>query len=347
MWTRSRTLPLCLAVAFWAAGCAPQVVDVVEANRGGAGGGSSGTGALAGGGAGSGGAAGRPCDDPERDRDEDGTPDCYEDCPDQPLKTTPGICGCEFPDDDTDGVAGCVNLLDVLVHRYPFDGTGTIVVNSKGSADGVLVGGATLDGSGAVTLGGGRRGEYVDLPNGILSENASVTLEAFVRWSGGSPWQRIFDFGDDGSGTEGSRNGGGSSTYFFLTTQIPDDSAEGPVARVAYQKGGGVEAQVDAKRGFPYGVVTHVAVTFDYLSKTLALYMDGSLEGAHAFTGDNEVQIRLSEVNDINSWLGRSLYVADSDFGGLIYEFRIYSQALSAEQVLTSYRAGPDAAYLP
>lgn len=45
----------------------------------------------------------------DSDRDGDGAPDCDDGCPDDPLKTLPGACGCDVPDTDTneDGVADC------------------------------------------------------------------------------------------------------------------------------------------------------------------------------------------------------------------------------------------------
>src|SRR3954466_11191149 len=41
-----------------------------------------------------------------------------------------------------------------LVHRYSFDGEGTRITDSVGSADGSLQNGAVLDGAGHVTLDG-------------------------------------------------------------------------------------------------------------------------------------------------------------------------------------------------
>lgn len=42
------------------------------------------------------------CGTPDADTDSDGTPDCTDACPADPLKTAPGICGCGTPDTDTD-----------------------------------------------------------------------------------------------------------------------------------------------------------------------------------------------------------------------------------------------------
>ncbi len=43
------------------------------------------------------------CGTPDTDADEDGTPDCNDNCPDDPDKTDPEDCGCGTPDVDSDG----------------------------------------------------------------------------------------------------------------------------------------------------------------------------------------------------------------------------------------------------
>ena len=43
------------------------------------------------------------CGAPDTDADADGTPDCIDTCPEDPGKTTPGLCGCGTSDVDTDG----------------------------------------------------------------------------------------------------------------------------------------------------------------------------------------------------------------------------------------------------
>ena len=43
-----------------------------------------------------------PGEDDLLDTDDDGTSDCLEDCPDDPAKLTPGMCGCGVADTDTD-----------------------------------------------------------------------------------------------------------------------------------------------------------------------------------------------------------------------------------------------------
>lgn len=49
------------------------------------------------------------CEVSETDSDEDGTPDCIDDCADDSSKTNPGVCGCGTSDQDSDkdGVPDC------------------------------------------------------------------------------------------------------------------------------------------------------------------------------------------------------------------------------------------------
>jgi hypothetical protein len=321
--------------------CAPQVVDAVDTvvQTGGMGGGATAGAPGAGNGSGGATACATPnCCDPTADRDQDGVPDCMDGCPDQPAKTSPGICGCDIPDTDEGGVASCVGLIASLVHRYTFDGTGTLVHDSKGGPDGSVVG-TTLTGTGTVTLAGKMSGQYVNLPSGLLSVLASATLESWLTWYGGYEWQRIFDFGDDQTEVPGNRGSG--LTYLFLTPRITDSG--GALVRVAYQRTSYPEVQLDATRTLPVGRLTHVAVTFDASSTTLAVYIDGALENSKVV---DSVPIELSAIHDLNDWLGLSQYAADPQLGATLEEFRIYSRALDAAELRTSFSAGPNPSFL-
>jgi Zn-dependent metalloprotease len=51
------------------------------------------------------------CGVPDTDRDGDGVPNCIDGCPDDPDKSEPGVCGCGVPDTDRngDGVPNCID----------------------------------------------------------------------------------------------------------------------------------------------------------------------------------------------------------------------------------------------
>ena len=50
----------------------------------------------------------------------------------------------------------------------------------------------------------------------------------------------------------------------------------------------------------------------------------------------------LSSIEDVNSWLGQSQFEIDPGFAGSIHELRLYSVALSATDIESSFAAGPD-----
>jgi hypothetical protein len=225
----------------------------------------------------------------------------------------------------------CDALTSAIVHRYSFAGSAAAVIDSAGNADGSVQNGQ-LSGTGEVALNGDD--QFVDLPNGIVSQLQSATFEAWVDWAGGGQWQRIFDFGssDDVEGTP--RLG---ATYLFLTPR-----ATGNSVRVTFSSAGAnAEVVVDSTNQLPADGEHHVAVVVDAQGHTLRLYIDGALAGSTAF------QNQLSELSDVNNWLGQSQFSTDPLFEGSLLEFRIYGAALSAGQIALSFDLGPDAAITP
>ncbi len=271
------------------------------------------------------------CGVPDLDSDEDGTADCVDECPADAAKTRRGICGCGIADDQT----GCIGLRDALAHRYRFDGTGTVAVDSAGGADGTVVNTELTD-TGDLQLAGTDSDQYVDLENGLVSGLVDATFEVWLTWEvGDSSWQRIFDFGDTTVGTEGLQGTG--DTYLMLTPRVSGGSG---FMRAAYSEGGpSLETQVSASSALPTDAMHHVVVVIDDTDDRMALYLDGALEDETAFSGS------LSQIGDINNWLGRSQYSVDPELGATLHEFRIYDAALEASQIQISFSAGPDAAF--
>lgn len=77
--------------------------------------------------------------------------------------------------------ADCLKLKNALVRRYRFDGSGSTVVDAQGRPAGEVVN-AALTGNGTVVLAGGSSNQYVDLPNGIVSELQDATI-VIGQWS--------------------------------------------------------------------------------------------------------------------------------------------------------------------
>ncbi|HEY6079455.1 MAG TPA: LamG domain-containing protein [Polyangiaceae bacterium] len=251
-----------------------------------------------------------------------------DDCLEDAAKVYPGECGCGVPEER------CVPLKAALEHRYAFDGIGSVAVDDVGGpdGDGVIVN-RELAGTGQLQLlREGPDEQYVDLPDGIVSQLRSATFEAWLVWdTPGSDqfWERIFDFGVSTAG-EDVRAGGESYLFFapaefrtaYLNTMIP------------------AEIQASAETAFPTDTLVHLAVVVDANAQQLVMYLDAEEKGRALFDQP------LSAINDVNNWLGRSQFVADTRFGGTFLEFRIYSAALSEQQLRDSLALGDSPFFL-
>jgi hypothetical protein len=79
-----------------------------------------------------------------------------------------------------------------------------------------------------------------------------------------------------------------------------------------------------------------VVGVYDTASGVLSLYTNGVLDVTTTST------VRLEDVKNVNSWIGRAMFNGDAYLNASITEFRIYNAALSASQVAASYAAGID-----
>jgi hypothetical protein len=221
-----------------------------------------------------------------------------------------------------------------LVHRYSFDAStdGIEVVDSLPGRSGALVG-ATYgegDAAGTVILAGKDSNQYVDLPNHLLAGLKDVTLEAWVTWAGGAQWQRIFDFGEDETGVDGSRNGVPRSYLFLSCNPRPRFAFKVPPSQSS-------ELVMTGSNPIATAQLTQLGVVISETEQRASLFVDGLEVASTRFAG------AVSDVYDVNNWLGRSQFLADPGFEGSFTEFRIYGSALSASEVAASFAAGPDA----
>ncbi len=237
---------------------------------------------------------------------------------------------------------GGVHLQKGLVHRYSFNGN---VNDSVGSAHGTLVdpNGVASYSGGVLSLGntgsepsnshnpgGTPQGSYVDLPNSIISSlGTSATFEAWVVWNGtGGAWQRIFDFGRSDGG-EGISDSGGSQKFIMITPKSSSSQME-----LHYRNGTSTTAIT--RPTMPANDKAHVAVVWDGQASVVRFYVNGALVGVNA------TNMALTDLIDVNNWLGRSQYGADPLFAGGYDEFRIYNKALSSFELGQSRLMGPE-----
>jgi concanavalin A-like lectin/glucanase superfamily protein len=259
-------------------------------------------------------------------------PACGDQCPSDPAKLTPGACGCGIPD-----TPACAQMRAALLHRYRFDGSGGLALDSVGDAHGTIIGTA-LSGMGYLELAGGTTDAYVDLPNGMISSLDSATFETWLVWRGGVGFQRIFDFGSS-EGGENVRDTG--ATFLLLTPAVPATVNLSQPLVAMYSTSGTTDViEVTGKATMPSDVQMHVALVIDTTRNQMLLYENGELESSVTLTQ------RLSELDDVNNWLGRAQFSPRDNLSARLLEFRIYAAPLDAAAIRASFQAGPDPLFL-
>ena len=141
---------------------------------------------------------------------------------------------------------------------------------------------------------------FIQLP-ATLTNQPEITVAIWVYWNGGTPWQRIFDFGN------------GENEYMNLT----------PRMRFAIKNGSG-EQRLDGS-ALPVGEWVHVAVTLG--ASGARLYKNGKLVDE-----STEVTIRPIDFKPVLNYIGK----AQTDvplFDGLMDDFKIYNYEMPAEEI--------------
>ena len=208
----------------------------------------------------------------------------------------------------------------VLTHRYSFNGTDAS--DSVGGANGTLMGNATVTG-GQLVLDGSS-GTYVDLPAGIINiaTNTAATFEAWVSVGNPMTWAYLFGFGNTNNGA-GDRQIAciPNTDSGFHHWGITENYSLGRTLSWAH----GWDNQT-----------LHVTCVVDPPTGTISIYRDGVLEIA-----EYDCTAPLSSVPTNYGFIGRSFYDVDPYLQASIDEFRIYSGALTPQQVALTQKNGP------
>jgi hypothetical protein len=227
-----------------------------------------------------------------------------------------------------------------LQHRWSFGESGgaTQFTDSvTGLASAVLRGAGATVGGGQVVLPGGSQdtAAYIDLPNGIVSSRtSSATFEGWAAINGSQSWSRLFDFG---TGTSGEITGPGGSQsgtdYLLLTAQYGGTLTNN---RVEFRTDGSSQ-YADPVVPYNAGEMFHFAVAYDTNGSApmMRYYRNGLL------MANVPVSKKLSDLDDVNNWLGRGQYT-DPCLNGAYSEFRVWNGAFSDAQAIASTAAGPD-----
>ncbi len=210
-----------------------------------------------------------------------------------------------------------------LTHRYSFfnePNGSTTATDVVASANGTLQGGAVITG-GQLVLNGAS-GAYLNLPGGLITFDSAVTVEAWADFGILPANCYLFSFGNTDSS-------GAGEDYIFCAPQA---------ARITIS---GVDPgydgeQIAAGSGWSGLKNVHVVAIYNPPAHTLAVYTNGALAGIN--TAET---VSLGSVNDVHSYVGRSLYNADPYAPLNVDEFRIYNGALSAQRVALDAASGP------
>jgi len=224
-----------------------------------------------------------------------------------------------------------------LIHRYSFNIDGDASDSIGGPAyDGLLQGNATVTGNQLVL--DGTSGTYVYLPSGMVGPtNFTQNAVTFEIWGSVSStngnYARFFDFGN-------IDNGGGGENYVGF---CPDHY--NPVAQSGFLVSSGDPGQLYEQDAFLTGGTLNgqTNVHIDCVMNPnpnrtfLGYYLNGTLVAS-----TTSLTKTLAQINDVYSYLGRSLYSSDAYLSGTINEFRIYNGELNKFQIAANQQAGPD-----
>lgn len=264
-----------------------------------------------------------------------------------------------------------------LTNRWSFSNapgpapSGTLIADSISGQNAILRGQGGSFAAGAVTLPGNSNGNqtpaavsaYVDLPNGIISTKTSLTIEIWTSPRSFQTFQRLMDFGrivqaGDGLGAPGEITGnaatspGGTQASDSLTLTLSRGGSLNEQRFEAKLNGAGnvpdptgLYRLVDTNLATTANVTYHYVVTFEAGAGAfgssggrLSWYRDG-VRSATADTG-----FRLNQIEDVNNWLGRSLWSGDRGSHATYDEVRLYNHVLGPAEILASRALGPNPA---
>lgn len=148
--------------------------------------------------------------------------------------------------------------------------------------------------------------DYLKLPY-HAGDMKAMTFAAWVKSGSIDAWQRIFDFGNS------------EDEYLFLTP------TNGSAMRFEIKKDG-VTQGLNANTTLGTGTWKHVAVTIG--ANEVAIYINGVKNAS-----TTSITLRPSDIAPTMNYIGRSQFVSDPAFNGMISNMRIYNYALTDSEV--------------
>jgi hypothetical protein len=210
-----------------------------------------------------------------------------------------------------------------LDHRYSMDDA--TVTDSIGGANGSPNNNVTFSGGQAIfpgTLPSGPAGDYISLPGGLISGYTSITFEVWATIQPSGTWNQICAFGDQ-SGTAGN-------TYLAMIPHSGPGDFRMTIKTLGNERATSGATPVDTS------TPVHLVAVYSSDTGSEVLYANGRQVSTRSTTID------IVNVNNLNSWLGRSLFDGDAGLKGSIDEFRIWNGPLTPLQIAVNDGLGPN-----
>jgi len=202
--------------------------------------------------------------------------------------------------------------------QWKLDGN---AVESFSGVGGSVAGPVAAAGIDGLAMKFSTEGDYIDL--GSRAGEIMSALDSFTMsiWANpdlvGGAWQRLFDLGNS------------DQDYVFVSLCRGSVGGSGP--RYSIRVAGGTEQLVDSTKTLTGAEWNHVAATLDASARLATLYINGEVSAQNTSVTFRPKDIGVTKTN----YLGRSHYLADFTYRGLLDDFRIYSRALIASEVLS------------
>jgi hypothetical protein len=230
----------------------------------------------------------------------------------------------------------------VLTHRWSFnepaDST-RFVDSALGATNGIIHGGARIDGNGNLVLAGlNEKTNYAELPPYLLTSTnyTAVTFEFWVTFGTNNAWGRLIDFGDTDPET-------GNGRYCLDFTPHSGYAPNGINFEVSGADPGNSSVQNIAVPPVLDNLgKMHLVLIWDSIAGYMAAYTNGVLMGMNS-----TVTLPISAIVNAHSYLGKSSYTGDYCGVATIDEFRMYSGAMEAAQIADDYASGPNSLPVP
>jgi len=238
------------------------------------------------------------------------------------------------------GVTGTSSSITVtpqaLLHRYSFASdasdsvggpawNGTLMAPNGGAAA-TIANGLILPGN---TVGGKGYSGYVSLPNGILTNTTSLTIECWMTQNQGNAWAEAWDFGVN------------NNVNFSLIPTPPGNNNNGNMEVADNPNNNDIYTASAVTFPNAASPTQYVSFIFNDSSLTGNLYTNGALVATQAYPDHTYTPGNIGGAGGTTqNYLGNDVY-GDWQFDGTIYEFRIWNGALSPLYLAASTVAGP------